>query len=350
MPTDVPQWLVYPRPAGGAPAESVAGARVSLPDGRGAGSAGPGWRRRSRLVVGAAAIVVVGMLAALASLYTALTGSQHWALWAGLAALAIAAACGLLLLYRTLSAATLISEQARELERTNIALRETNADLDAFSYSVSHDLRAPLRAIEGFSQIVMREHADELGPEAQRYVGIVRRNALEMGALIDGLLEFSRLGQQPLRKREVDIEALCRQVVDELRSTPDGRAAVITVGRLPGARADPTLVRQVLVNLLSNALKYSRARHPARVEVGAGERAGEITYWVRDNGSGFDMRYGDRLFKVFQRLHSAEEYEGTGVGLALVARIVKRHGGRVWAEAVPDQGATFSFTLTGRAS
>jgi light-regulated signal transduction histidine kinase (bacteriophytochrome) len=255
----------------------------------------------------------------------------------------------LALLYRTLSTATVASAESRELERTNIALRELNADLEAFSYSVSHDLRAPLRAIEGFSQIIVRDHADELSAEAQRYIAIVRRNALEMGVLIDGLLEFSRLGQRQLSKREVDMQKLCAQVVEELRSTPDGEQAVISIGSLPSARADPTLVRQVLVNLLSNGLKYSRGRHPVRIAVGASQRRGETAYWVRDNGAGFDMSHADKLFNVFQRLHSAEEYEGTGVGLALVARIVKRHGGRVWAEAVPDEGATFFFTLADRA-
>jgi signal transduction histidine kinase len=281
--------------------------------------------------------------------YTALTGSRRWLLWAVLAALAIAAACALVLLYRTLSAAALISTQARSLEQTNAALLEANAELDAFSYSVSHDLRAPLRAIDGFSQILVREHTDQLPPDGHRYIGIVRRNALEMGALIDGLLALSRLGQQQLSKRTVDVQALCQRVVDELRSTPDGEAAVISVGTLPSARADPTLLRQVFVNLLSNALKYSRGRDPVRVEVGVSELQGETVYWVRDNGTGFDMRYADKLFKVFQRLHHADEYEGTGVGLALVARIVKRHGGRVWAEAVPDEGATFFFTLSERA-
>jgi signal transduction histidine kinase len=289
----------------------------------------------------------VAVTESVSDLYTPLAGSQRWLLWAVLAALAFVALCGLVLLSRTLSGAAKISSQARELADSNAALRESNAELDAFSYSVSHDLRAPLRAIDGFSQILMREHSDQLPSEGQRYVGIVRRNALEMGALIDGLLTFSRLGQQQIQKRHVDVESLCREVADELRTTPDGEAAVIAVGSLPSAEADPALLRQVFVNLLSNALKYSRGPEPAQVEVGALQQQGETVYFVRDNGTGFDMRYVDKLFKVFQRLHRAEEYEGTGIGLALVARIVKRHGGRVWAEGVPDQGATFFFTLEG---
>jgi signal transduction histidine kinase len=291
----------------------------------------------------------VAVTESVSDLYTALAGSQRWLLWAVLAAFALVALCGLGLLYRTLSSAAMISSQSRELADSNAALRESNAELDAFSYSVSHDLRAPLRAIDGFSQILMREHSDQLPAEGQRYVGIVRRNALEMGALIDGLLAFSRLGQQQLQKRPVDVESLCREVADELRATPDGEAAVISVGSLPPEEADPALLRQVFVNLVSNALKYSRGREPAQVEIGALEHECETTYFVRDNGTGFDMRYVDKLFKVFQRLHRAEEYEGTGIGLALVARIVKRHGGRVWAEGVPDEGATFFFTLDGGA-
>jgi light-regulated signal transduction histidine kinase (bacteriophytochrome) len=341
MQTEAAQRLGVSGAAGGRTGESGPDGRGRLCNSRDSGATGEyGWRRRPLFVVAIVGTVVAAVVAMFALV------PAHSA--PALAVLAIAAACGLLLLYRTLSAAELISAQARELERTNTALRETNADLDAFSYSVSHDLRAPLRAIDGFSEILVRQYADQLPAEGQRYIGIVRRNALEMEALIDGLLEFARLGQQQLSKREVDIDTLCRQAVKELGSTPDGERAVISVGSLPSARADPALVRQVLVNLLSNALKYSRGRDPVRVEVGTSEHSGETAYWVRDNGVGFDMRYADKLFNVFQRLHSAE-YEGTGVGLALVARIVKRHGGRVWAEAAPDEGATFFFTLEERA-
>jgi signal transduction histidine kinase len=282
-------------------------------------------------------------------LYTPLAGSERWLLWAVLVALALVAVCGLVLLSRTLSGAAMISTQALAIERTNTALRETNAELDAFSYSVSHDLRAPLRAIDGFSQILLREHSEELPAAGQRYLGIVRGNALEMGALIDGLLAFSRLGQQQLQKRPVDVDTMVRELVDDLRATPDGEGAVFSIAELPATRADSALLRQVFVNLLSNALKYSRGREPVRVEIGSLKQGGETVYFVRDNGTGFDMRYAEKLFKVFQRLHHAEDYEGTGIGLALVARIVKRHGGRVWAEGLPDDGATFFFTLDGGA-
>jgi signal transduction histidine kinase len=244
--------------------------------------------------------------------------------------------------------AATFNAMARSLETTRSELQRQNAELDSFSYSVSHDLRAPLRAVDGFSRLLVEEHAAELPPEAARYLGLVRKNTQDMGALIDGLLQFSRLGQQQLATRRVDMTALARECAAELEASLSGRQVEIVVSELPAARADPTLVRQVLANLLSNAVKYTREQEAARIEVGAGTGDDGIpAYFVRDNGVGFDMRYVDKLFKVFQRLHRAEDYEGTGVGLALVARIVHRHGGRIWAEGAPDEGATFTFTLQG---
>jgi signal transduction histidine kinase len=231
-------------------------------------------------------------------------------------------------------------------ERT-VQLEEANRELGAFSYSVSHDLRAPLRAIDGFSRLLLDEYADELPSDARRYLGLVGKNAQEMSRLIDGLLTFSRLGQQRLSKRSVKVDTLAREVVAELDAERSGRAVEISIGALPSAQADPTLLRQVLVNLLSNALKYTRQREAAKIEIGFHEHGGPPVFFVRDNGVGFDTRYANKLFQVFQRLHRAEEYEGTGLGLALVARIVRRHGGRIWAEAKPDEGATFYFTLEG---
>jgi light-regulated signal transduction histidine kinase (bacteriophytochrome) len=239
------------------------------------------------------------------------------------------------------------NRMAGSLEQNRAELESQNAELDAFSYSVSHDLRAPLRAIDGFSRILLDEYAGDLPPEGRRYLGLVSRNTQEMGRLIDGLLAFSRLGQQQLDRRAVDVEAVAREVVAELESAAAARTVEISVAALPGARADATLLRQVFRNLVSNAFKYTRERDPARIEIGSDGGAGRAVYFVRDNGVGFDMRYADKLFHVFQRLHRAEEYEGTGVGLALVARIVKRHGGRIWAEARPGEGATFYFTLEG---
>lgn len=246
---------------------------------------------------------------------------------------------------------------AETLQRHTAALEAANKELEAFSYSVSHDLRAPLRAMDGFSRILLEEYASQLSPEAQRYLRLVRDSARQMGLLIDDLLAFSRLSRQPLNKQPVAPAKLVRQALEELRAEQEGRRIEIIIGdpsagsgqALPICQADPILLKQVFVNLLSNALKFTRRREVARIEVGYLPRPGEGgeggAYFVKDNGVGFDMRYADKLFGVFQRLHRAEEYEGTGVGLAIVQRIIHRHGGRVWAEAEVDGGATFYFTI-----
>jgi light-regulated signal transduction histidine kinase (bacteriophytochrome) len=233
------------------------------------------------------------------------------------------------------------------LERTR-QLEAANKELEAFSYSVSHDLRAPLRAIDGFSRILLEEHAQQLSDEAQEYLGLVRDNTQQMGRLVDDLLSFSRLSRQQIKKQIVAPARIVQQCMEDLRGEQNGRRVEITVGDLPSCKADPSLLKQVWFNLLANALKYTRKRDAAVVEIGSRcDRPGERIYFVRDNGVGFDMQYIPKLFGVFQRLHRAEDYEGTGVGLAIVHRIVLRHGGRVWAEAQPDQGATFYFTLEG---
>ncbi len=237
--------------------------------------------------------------------------------------------------------------ERRVVERT-AQWEASNKELEAFAYSVSHDLRAPLRAIDGFSRILLDEYAPDLPPDGQRYLNTVRKNALDMGQLIDHLLAFSRLSRQPLKKEPIDMAALVRQALEELAREQEGRRIEIGIGDLPPAEADPALLKQVLVNLLANALKYTRQRDPAKIEIGAiaqDGRPGATVYFVRDNGAGFEMQYAAKLFGVFQRLHRVEDYEGTGVGLALVHRIITRHGGRVWAEAALDQGATFYFTL-----
>jgi PAS domain S-box-containing protein len=236
----------------------------------------------------------------------------------------------------------------RALRQRTAELEAANQELEAFSYSVSHDLRAPLRALDGFARILMEEHAPQLPPEAQRYLERIRDNAQRMGTLVDDLLAFSRTSRQPLRRREVDPAALVREVLNELDDQRQGRSVAIQVEAMPPCEADPSLLKQVYGNLISNAIKYTRARTDARIDIGARAGAssnGGPVYFVRDNGVGFDMKHADRLFGVFQRLHRAEEYEGTGVGLAIAQRIVYRHGGRIWAEAEPDRGATFYFTL-----
>ena len=235
--------------------------------------------------------------------------------------------------------------EKRVVERT-AKWEASNQELEAFAYSVSHDLRAPLRAIDGFSRILIEEHRPHLTPDAQHYLDIVAKNAVQMGDLIDHLLVFSRLNRQAMNPETLDLTALVRQVLADLSAERSGREIEIVVRELPPDKADATLLRQVFMNLLSNALKYTRGRERAHIEVGASaDLDGAPVYYVRDNGAGFDMRYSDKLFGVFQRLHRAEDYEGTGVGLAIVQRIISRHGGRVWAEAEIGRGATFYFTL-----
>jgi len=233
----------------------------------------------------------------------------------------------------------------KELEAVNKELEAANKELEAFSYSVSHDLRAPLRAIDGFSRILMEDHAPQLAPEALRYLQLVRDNTKQMGNLVDDLLAFSRLSRQPLRKQSVKTTALIRQVLDEIRAETDGRQVEFKVAEMSECQADPNLLKQVWINLLSNALKYTRKREAARIEIGWKKENDEQVFFVKDNGVGFDMKYTHKLFGIFQRLHRSEDYEGTGVGLAIVQRIVHRHGGRVWAEAQVDNGATFYFSL-----
>jgi light-regulated signal transduction histidine kinase (bacteriophytochrome) len=239
--------------------------------------------------------------------------------------------------------------QMAELEELVIKqgsqLEAANKELEAFAYSVSHDLRAPLRAIDGFSRILMKEYSQQLGPEACHYLQRIRENAQQMASLIDDLLAFSRLGRQPLERQIIAPGNLVRQAFEALGSEQAERSVELIVGDLPPCEADPVLFEQVWIHLLSNALKFTRKRPVAVIEVGCRHAGEEWIYFVRDNGVGFDMRYSSKLFGMFQRLHSVEEYEGRGAGLAIVQRIILRHGGRVWAEAEVGKGATFHFTL-----
>ena len=243
--------------------------------------------------------------------------------------------------------AAALGEKETQLIRRAEELQTANRELEAFSYSVSHDLRAPLRAMDGFTRILLAEEAGTLSPEGIRYLGLVRENAGYMGHLVDGLLTFSRLGRQAVSRQAVSIEEVVRLALDERHAEQEGRHVEVVKGDLPPCEGDPRLLRQVWVNLLSNAFKFTRNREEARIELGCEMADGVPVYFVKDNGIGFDMRYVDKLFGVFQRLHRQEDYEGTGVGLAIVQRIVHRHGGRVWAEGKEGQGAAFYFTLPG---
>lgn len=236
-----------------------------------------------------------------------------------------------------------LAERAGQLERSN-------RELEAFTSSVAHDLRAPLRHVDGFSRILEEEYAPQLDPEARRLLERVRRATQHMGELVDDLLNLSRVSRRTLAPLVTDLAPLVSEVIAELRPSCQNRRVEFRVGPLPYAECDPGLVRQVFANLLANAVKFTRPRDPAVIEIGQAERDGSQVLFVRDNGVGFSMKYADKLFGVFQRLHRSEDFEGTGVGLATVERIIQKHGGRIWAEAEVDRGASFFFTLEGPGS
>lgn len=268
-----------------------------------------------------------------------------WIAWLLMLAFAVVAGSTLTLLHRSSRDRADLDESV--VERT-MQLEEANKELEAFAYSVSHDLRAPLRGIDGFSQVLADELEGRLTPEADRYLYRIRFNAQRMQELIDDLLRFSRLSRQELRHERIDPNRIVHDLRHLMEADPKAVRCQWKVADLPACHGDPGLVRQVFSNLLDNARKYSAAREVPTIEIGASQTNADpnsITYYVRDNGVGFDMAYADKLFGVFQRLHRAEEYEGTGVGLATVQRIVRRQGGQVWAESAPDSGATFYFTL-----
>jgi PAS domain S-box-containing protein len=267
----------------------------------------------------------------------------------------------------TITGASAIARDISDRRRTEAEIRRLNADLErrvtertaelvaangeleAFTYSVSHDLRAPLRAINGFAQLLVERNGAQLDAEAKRYLGRVTAGTTLMSRLIDDLLALSKVGHQRVETEVVSTSDAVRRALDQLAPQLQGRAVELSVGELPECVAEPVLLEQVFVNLIGNALKYSRGREPARIVIGCQSDPGtkEWVFFVKDNGVGFDMQYADKLFGVFQRLHRPDQYEGTGVGLAIVHRIIARLGGRVWAESEPEKGATFYFTLGG---
>ena len=224
-------------------------------------------------------------------------------------------------------------------------LEIANKELESFAYSVSHDLRAPLRAIDGFSNMLLSDIGDQLDPESRRKFNIIRKNIAKMGQLIDDVLNFSRTGRTFVSRAGVDMQALVKDVWRELKDGNPGRNMELIVTHLPAATGDRALVRQVLANILGNAVKFTREREKAVIEVSGSNSRDFNTYCIRDNGTGFDMHYYDKLFEIFRRMHSEKEYEGTGVGLAIAKKIIDKHGGRIWAESKTGEGATFYFTL-----
>jgi signal transduction histidine kinase len=234
----------------------------------------------------------------------------------------------------------------QELAKRAAELQATNNELESFAYSVSHDLRAPLRHMVGFSELLQKQASSLLDEKSHRYIGTILESAKRMGILIDDLLAFSRIGRAETKKTEVDLEQLVKEVVAEIRQDTKGRDIAWKIGALPVCYGDRSMLRLVVVNLVSNAVKFTRMRRPAEIEIGCVERnKKEVEVFVRDNGAGFDMQYVDKLFGVFQRLHLPEQFEGTGIGLATVQRIIHRHGGTVRGEGAVDQGATFYFSL-----
>jgi signal transduction histidine kinase len=231
------------------------------------------------------------------------------------------------------------------LEQRTTELSDANSELESFSYSVAHDLRAPLRQIAGYSNVLVQDHGPRLDAEALRYLEKVQDGARKMGRLVDDLLSLSKVGRQELLLQATPLNSLLRQAVEELAPECSGRKVEWQIGDLFTTDCDPGLMKQVFVNLLSNAVKYTGKRERAVIQVGQMMQNDRRVIFVRDNGAGFEMQYVGKLFGVFQRLHKARDFEGTGVGLAIVQRIIRKHGGRIWAEAELDQGATFFFTL-----
>ena len=241
-----------------------------------------------------------------------------------------------------------IGELQRLLQEQTVELVEIRKALENLTYSASHDLRAPVRHINGYAQLVLEEYGDSLDPQCRQYLEKIQDSARRLGNMLGDMHALARVSQQELRRRRVDLNALVREVKQELASEAMGRSVTWKIADLPALECDPEMMKQVFSHLIANALKFTRNQPTARVEIGSLQQDGTLTFFVRDNGVGFDMKFADRLFGLFQRLHPQQDFEGRGAGLALVQRILQRHGGRVWAEAEPEKGATFYFSLERR--
>jgi light-regulated signal transduction histidine kinase (bacteriophytochrome) len=240
---------------------------------------------------------------------------------------------------------TLNAELEKRVEERTEQLIKMNRELEAFTYSVSHDLRTPLRAIDGFSAMLEADYEKMLDDEGRRLIQVVRQNAQKMGILIDELLTFSRLGRAQMNTTTIDMKEMACSVIEELTMHDKGKKPEIIVGDLLPAKGDAGMIKQVWINLISNALKFSKGKAEIEISISSIQEPGRNVYCIQDNGAGFDMKYYDKLFGVFQRLHSEKEFEGTGVGLAIVHQVILRHGGTIWAKGFVNQGATFCFSL-----
>jgi light-regulated signal transduction histidine kinase (bacteriophytochrome) len=245
--------------------------------------------------------------------------------------------------------ATELEQRVQELDRRSLELAAANNELKNFTYSVAHDLRAPLRAIGGFARVLLDEYPGKLDKTGERYLNIINQEAFKMGRLIDDLLALARLGRKEMRFAPLDMSELVQEISNELQAAHAERNLQFEIQSLPPVRGDRAMIRQVLENLLLNAIKFTQDRETALIQVSGWAEADEHVYCVLDNGVGFDMRYVNKLFGVFQRLHPEKDFEGTGVGLAMVRRIIERHGGKMWAEGRINEGAAFYFTLPHRA-
>lgn len=239
----------------------------------------------------------------------------------------------------------MLNQLNKELDEEREKLESANQELEAFAYSVSHDLRVPLRAVDSFSRILVEDYQEKLDDEGERLIGIIRENTKKMGQLIDDILHLSRAGRQEMNMAELDLESITLRVFNELKQSNPDRNIQLEMEPLPAVYGDRILLQQVMTNLLSNSFKFTIPREIATIKVGFEEGEGKYIFYVKDNGVGFNMKYSNKLFGLFQRLHGQNEFEGTGVGLSIVQRIVRRHGGDVWADSKVDEGATFYFYL-----
>ncbi|MGB9937573.1 MAG: sensor histidine kinase [Methanobacterium sp.] len=251
-------------------------------------------------------------------------------------------------LFERIEKVRILNEMNKKLKKRTEKLEDANKELEAFAYSVSHDLRVPLRAIDGFSRIVVEDYEDKLDDEGKRLLNVIRENTHKMGQLIDDILLLSRASRQEMKFMEINMEELAKNIFNEQKASLQNQNAYLKIESLPYSYGDRALMQQVLTNLIANSFKFTKPKEETIIEIGAEKGNNETIYYVKDNGVGFDMKYMDKLFGLFQRLHSANEFEGTGVGLSIVQRVIRRHGGTVWGEGKLNEGATFYFSLPNR--
>ena len=248
-------------------------------------------------------------------------------------------------LFERMEKVRILNEMNEKLQKRTEKLEDANKELESFAYSVSHDLRVPLRAIDGFSRIVVEDYEDKLDDEGQRLLGIIRENTKKMGQLIDDILLLSRAGRQEMKFTEINMEELTKKIFEDQKMSTNTDNIQLKINNIPPCYGDRVLIQQVLTNLIANSFKFTEPKEERIIEVGSTNNGNETIYYVKDNGVGFDMKYKDKLFGLFQRLHGADEFKGTGVGLSIVQRVIRRHGGSVWGEGKLNEGASIYFSI-----